>query len=396
MAGGKSARWKEVLAEMETILRNLTEARLHHTILMILALMVVGGTVVWLIEGVETFATPFDALWWAIVTMTTVGYGDITPHRIPGKLATMVIILCGVAMVSMFTARISSLFVTSKIREGKGLQEVRYKNHLILAGWHSGSEKLVDSLLALSVDNLRLVLVNNLLAGDVEVLLDRFKAFKPKFVRGDICHEAVLRRAGAKNAWAVILLPEMHEGATSSQVDQRTILAALTAKEINSKIRVFAYALEAESVPHMRRGGVDQVVTRDSHTAYLLACHAFAPGIPEVIDELLSVGGGHRIERVAIPKHLIDGPVSGVELWARKRLNGLLIGLVTEQRVLETADILSDDLSSINAFIKRKLEEVGRSADELAKTRIEINPDRSRLITDDDVAVVIRREAANS
>jgi len=369
----------------------IAEARLHHTLFMIFLLTVIGGFSVWLIEGSETFDTPFDAFWWAIVTMTTVGYGDITPNLIPGKLAASIVILTGMAIVSLFTARISSVFVATKLREDQGLQEIYYQNHLIIAGWHSGAEKLVDSLKALSSDNLELVLVNTLEPSDVEGLLERYSALNPKFVRGDFSNDTIMQRAGVRDAWGVILLPEMNTVATASQVDQKTILTALSIKDINKMVKVFAYALESESVPHMRRGGVDQVVVRDSHAGYLLACHALAPGIPEVMEELLTFDSGNRIERINIPNQFSGKTVAELEQWIRDKHSAILIGIVNEEQILEISDLLSDDYSSIDAFIKRKFESAGRNTDELSHKQIAINPDPDRILKTNDAAIIIKR-----
>ena len=57
--------------------------------------------------------TPLDALWWAIVTMFTVGYGDTYPHTIVGKAAATVLMFAGIALFGTVTAALASLFVES-------------------------------------------------------------------------------------------------------------------------------------------------------------------------------------------------------------------------------------------------------------------------------------------
>jgi len=384
-------RVRNIKSKLREFYQLVAEARLHYTLLAMLVLMVFGGLVVWLIEGPDTFPTVFDALWWAIVTMTTVGYGDFTPALVPGKMAAMVVIMTGVAIVSLFTARISSVFVATKIREDQGLQDIFYQNHLIVSGWHPGAEKLIDSLKALASGNIELVLVNNLEPSNMEGLLKNFSDLNPKFVRGDMGNESILKRANVREAWGVILLPEMNTAATAAQVDQKTILTALAIKGLNKMVKVFAYALESESVPHLKRSGVDQVVLRDAHAGYLLACHALAPGIPEVVDELLTFDSGNRIERVNIPESFVGKNIHELEEWARKEYDALLIGIVNEEKVLEITDLLSDDYTSIDTFIKRKFEDAGRNTDELSHKRININPDPEEKILKNDAAIIVRK-----
>ena len=58
-----------------------------------------------------TITTFRDALWWAISTVATVGYGDIYPHTVEGRLISVLLMLTGIAVISFFTATIASLFM---------------------------------------------------------------------------------------------------------------------------------------------------------------------------------------------------------------------------------------------------------------------------------------------
>ncbi|MBT7787711.1 MAG: hypothetical protein HN757_02385 [Calditrichaeota bacterium] len=68
------------------------------------------------------------------MTITTVGYGDMIPQTPVGKLIGSGLILSGVILISTFTAAVSSNFVAEKIKEGKGLQTIKYKDHIIVCG----------------------------------------------------------------------------------------------------------------------------------------------------------------------------------------------------------------------------------------------------------------------
>ena len=83
----------------------------------------IGATIVTILEP-ETFKSFFSAIWWTIITMTTVGYGDIVPKNITTRLVSFFVIFAGISFVSLFTATISSMFVARKIREEKGLEKI--------------------------------------------------------------------------------------------------------------------------------------------------------------------------------------------------------------------------------------------------------------------------------
>ncbi len=61
----------------------------------------------------EDFATVGDGIWWAIVTLGTVGYGDIVPHSTWGRVIGSVVIVVGVTFLSFLTATVTSMFVSA-------------------------------------------------------------------------------------------------------------------------------------------------------------------------------------------------------------------------------------------------------------------------------------------
>lgn len=98
----------------------------HHlgtTLLVALLLLVISG---FLISGLDpAFKGPMDGIWWAWVTMTTVGYGDLVPSTTEGRLFGMVLILAGIGLFSMLTASFSVFFIE---REEKDMVDKADRN----------------------------------------------------------------------------------------------------------------------------------------------------------------------------------------------------------------------------------------------------------------------------
>jgi voltage-gated potassium channel len=65
----------------------------------------------------ETFGTIWLALWWAIQTVTTVGYGDVVPQQTSGKVLASFLMLGGLSLLSIVTATITSAFVARRQAE---------------------------------------------------------------------------------------------------------------------------------------------------------------------------------------------------------------------------------------------------------------------------------------
>jgi len=76
------------------------------------AMMTVGGGALLALLEPETVQDGFwSGLWWAVVTVSTVGYGDIAPQTAGGRILAVVLMLCGLGLISTFAASISSVFI---------------------------------------------------------------------------------------------------------------------------------------------------------------------------------------------------------------------------------------------------------------------------------------------
>jgi voltage-gated potassium channel len=73
----------------------------------------VSGVAMWLVDREQDFPNFWLGLWWAVQTVTTVGYGDITPETVAGRVIAAIVMLSGVAFVTVVTAAITAVFVES-------------------------------------------------------------------------------------------------------------------------------------------------------------------------------------------------------------------------------------------------------------------------------------------
>jgi len=137
-----------------------------------------------------------DAIYWAIISMTTTGYGDITPATTAGRVVAAIVVLSGLVLLSIVTATVASVFVEKKIREGKGLETIKFKDHIVLCGWNNNAQEAVEGLIrSMPAKELHLVLVNELSEDEVESVKYKFHDHDLMFLRGDFTREDVLARA---------------------------------------------------------------------------------------------------------------------------------------------------------------------------------------------------------
>lgn len=332
-----------------------------------------------------------SGVWWAIVTMTTVGYGDIVPQTALGRALAAIVMLSGMGVLSLFTAAVSTRVITNRLKEGKGLKKLNLKNHVAILGWNPTGTELIASIRDdLIAANRSLVLVSELDPDQAEAVINRYTDLHIKFVSGDCTDEETLRRANISAAHAAIIIPDdSHPGRAKS--DERTILATLSVKAIESKVQVIAHILDAQNEAHMRRANADRVVVSDRYSGFLLGAHVTSPGIPEMLEGLFTGSAGVRLARHRVPGSLAGRSFADASAHFLTQHQAILIGFIHEEAGFKLNDILSDDYSAIDRFIREKLESAGKGLNKAARLQVTLNPDPGYLVTENDIAILIER-----
>ena len=136
----------EVLINLSGSLRVLlSRNNLGTTLLVSLIVIIVAGLVV---AGMDpAFASPWEGIWWAWVTVTTVGYGDFVPVSGEGRVLGGFLILLGIGLFAMLTASFSALFISQTEEEvEEGIEEEIHYTKSETMDKHEQIEKRLDNL----------------------------------------------------------------------------------------------------------------------------------------------------------------------------------------------------------------------------------------------------------
>ncbi|MGV8059457.1 MAG: potassium channel family protein [Smithellaceae bacterium] len=334
----------------------------------------------------------WDSFWWAIVTVGTVGYGDKYPVSVAGRLVGLLLIFSGVGLMSLLTATIASVFVEKKIKEEKGLDTVKVKNHIVICGWNQHTEEVLQGLTnSGSLEDTSVVLINELSIDEMDAIKIKYQKYELKFLRGDYVHEDVLLRANIKKAGFALIMADLSGSHSRDRIDERTALAALTIKSISPQVKIIAELLDEANKPHLRRTNVDEIIVRGEHLGSLLASAIISPGLPRVLSSIMSLGEKDKLWKVDIPKSYAGKTFKELSVYFRER-QAIIIGVMRDKKNVKLQDLLSDNTSMIDNFIREKLKEANKSFYvEKNDTNSIINPDDNYIILPEDNAIVLSK-----
>ena len=373
-----------------SLIRSLYRNQLLRIFAYILMAALVGGLGVLFLEnrvGNAQIHNIPEALWWAIVTMTTVGYGDYIPSGGSSRVLAVLIMFVGISLTSFLTGTIASVIVSRRLRANQGLLQIKVKDHIIICGWHHKMESLLDAFFAIENDDSHFVLINEEAEERMQALKNSYGYTRLKYIRGEFTNENILRQANLEKARAVILLTtELPTGGTS---DEKPILATLTIKNMNPDIRVVAYVNDQAAISPLKRAQADSVVLADNFGSFMIVSHVMHPGIPQTANELLDSQSPHHFKRVAIEAQYVGRTFSELYSHFRKAHGWITIGLFTEEEQADFSSFLSADTSQLDAFIERKLREAGKGIGEGQSIAVMVNPPDEHVIQEGEGAIVI-------
>ena len=235
-----------------------------------------------------------DCLYMTIITLATVGYGEMFADMsaVPyARLWTVLVILCGsgilVYWISSFTAVIVEGDLRGMLRRRRMDKAIAaLRDHIIVCG--AGTTG-VHALRELLETHTPFVVIDHNEARLMELSAEH-GAFV--YIVGEATDDDVLLEAGIQRASGVLVM--LHD-------DRDNLFATLSARALNSKVRIISKAVEHSTLPKLLRAGADKVVSPNFIGGMRLASEMIRPAVVEFLDTMLRGDDRLRIEEVPVP-----------------------------------------------------------------------------------------------
>ena len=254
-----------------------------------LMLLAASTLIVWLdrdsyVDNVARDGVSFiDALYYSTVTVTTTGYGDITPLASHARLINALLVT---------PLRIAFLVVlvgtTLEVLANEGRRGMRdsawrktMRNHTVVIGYGTKGRSAIATLLRHGISSDKIVVIDDDASSVAAANHDNLAAF-----HGDATERDLLRRAEITKAREVIITLDR---------DATAILTVLTVRQLNPRAHIVVAVREQDNAPLLRQSGADNVVTSSDAVGRLMGLSSVNPHVGAVMEDLLSSGEGLEV-----------------------------------------------------------------------------------------------------
>ncbi|MDQ1047076.1 voltage-gated potassium channel [Streptomyces sp. V4I2] len=255
-----------------------------------------------------------DALYYATVTLSTTGYGDITPVSDAARLTNILVITPMRVLFLIILVGTTLEVLTERTREEWRLNRWRstLRDHTVVIGFGTKGRSAIQTVCATGLKKEQVVVVD-----PSSKVIDAATADGYAGIIGDATRSDVLMRAEVHRARKIII---------ATQRDDTAVLVTLTARQLNKGAKIVAAVREEENAPLLKQSGADAVITSASAAGRLLGLSVLSPAAGMVMEDLIQQGSGLDI---------IERPVIKAEVGKRpKETDDLVVSVVRGHRVL--------------------------------------------------------------
>jgi voltage-gated potassium channel len=255
-----------------------------------------------------------DCLYYATVSLSTTGYGDITPFTPEARLVNVLVItpLRIAFLIVLIGTTVETL--TTQSRQALKIQRwrSRVRNHTVVVGYGTKGKTAVAAILGDGATAGNVVVVDT-----DQAALDHAAAAGLVTVHGDATRADVLRLAGAQRASSIVV---------ATRRDDTAVLVTLTARELAPQAKIVASIREAENQHLLKQSGANSVVVSSETAGRLLGIATTTPSVVEIIEDLLTPEAGFAVaEREVEPTEVGGSP---------RHLPDIVLGVVRDGRLL--------------------------------------------------------------
>ena len=299
-------------------------------VLFITLVIVVYLGLVWLLVFVEKDSDQSalnnysNAFWYSLVTLTTVGYGDIFPATVYGRYISLIFILTSIGIFGILIGQLTTLMTTIKENKKLGYSGTSFSNHAVIIGWNEFGWHVVDQLVGVGR---RIAVITNK-RDDVDLIREKYNSKNVFVLYSDYNNHEMIKKANVEDA-AIVFVNMLD--------DTDKLVYVLNLKKVFPETEFVVTLENADLKSTFITAGVSNTISTQEISSKLLASYMFEPDVASYSESILSYAksdSDYDIKQLLVtPNNPYNGKAyQDVFFDLKKRYNSVLIGITKRDK----------------------------------------------------------------
>jgi voltage-gated potassium channel len=233
-----------------------------------------------------------DAIWWSLVTMATVGYGDLFPTTFYGRfLVGIPAIIFGIGFLGYLITSVASKLIETRSRRLQGMSAAEFSNHIIIFNY-TRMDEIISLITELRSDPLMRKKNVCLVDEKLDEIPSALEDLGVHFVKGSPTDMDVLDRAGLSRATHAVVLAKDR---LDHHSDDQNLVTVMVIEKLNQKIFTIVEVIDKRKKQQFELAGANDVICLSELSVSLISREILDPGVNSIIMDLTSNATGSEM-----------------------------------------------------------------------------------------------------
>lgn len=265
-----------------------------------------------------------NAIWYTMVTLTTVGYGDIFPATIFGRAISYIFILASIAIFGILIGQLNLLMATIKENKKLGYSGTDFSNHVVIVGWNDFGWHVVDQLVGVG-KNVAVVTPHR---DEVDLIREKYSSKDVFVLFSDFNNTELLKKANIHSATMVFI---------NIEDDTEKLVYVLNLKKTFPESEFVVTLENADLKNTFMAAGVSNTISTKEISSKLLASYMFEPDVAAYSESILSYAksdGDYDIKQFIVTNKnpYVGKAYQDVFFELKRKYNSVLIGITKRDK----------------------------------------------------------------
>ena len=231
-------RFQRIFKQKDTMFGKMTDTQLIviRIVLTVFTIIFVSSGLIWAVENKINpgqFGTIWDAMYFAVVTLSTVGYGDVSPVTNFGKIISIIIMLLNFGIVTMLGGAVASVLVTAKLKGDMNLDKNKFNKHIIIAGWNHFIQPTLKIIDENKEKKNKIILINETDSDIIKRSTSIYTNLDITHIKDNPTQDSVLKKAFIENCSIFMVIPDYSGLLPNEHPDEDKIILTKQGYEVN-------------------------------------------------------------------------------------------------------------------------------------------------------------------